>query len=158
MPPAGRRWPKRTITNDFGIPIQFYARVDFRGFEELVDQVGGVMVDVDRPVKDDEYPTDNYGYQQIYYAPGPQLLDGVHALQYARSRHGTNDFSRARRQQMVIVALRDRALQLNMLSKAPSMAGIVRESLEHRPVTRATAGHGAAGVGDRSRPHWQPGH
>jgi LCP family protein required for cell wall assembly len=120
---------KRTVSNDFGIPIQYYARVDFRGFEELVDLVGGVLVDVDRPVKDDEYPTDNYGYQRIYYAPGPQLLDGAHALQYARSRHGTNDFSRARRQQTVIVSLRDRALQLNMLSRAPNMVGIVRESL-----------------------------
>jgi len=126
---GGPDMAKRTITNDFGIPIQYYARVDFRAFQELVDLAGGVMIDVDRPVKDDEYPTDNYGYQRIYYAPGPQLLDGVHALQFARSRHGTNDFSRAGRQQMVIVALRDRALQLNMLSKAPSMLGIVRENL-----------------------------
>jgi len=126
---GGPELAKKTITNDFGIPIQYYARVDFRAFEQLVDLAGGVMVDVDRPVKDDEYPTDDYGYQRIYYAPGPQLLDGVHALQFARSRHGTNDFSRARRQQMVIVALRDRALQLNMLSKAPSMVGIVRENL-----------------------------
>lgn len=120
---------KRTVANDFGIPIQYYARVDFRGFEELVDLVGGVLVDVKDPVKDDEYPTDNYGFQRIYYAPGPQLLDGKHALQYARSRHGSNDFSRAGRQQTVIVSLRDRALQLNMLSRAPAMVGIVRESL-----------------------------
>ena len=120
---------KSTINSAFGVPIQYYARVDFRGFEELIDTTGGVIVDVDRPLKDDAYPTEDYGYKRIYYAPGPQLLDGRHALEYARSRHGSNDFSRARRQQHVLVSLRDRALQLNMLSKAPEMIGIVQKSL-----------------------------
>ena len=103
---------KRTINATFGVPVQYYARVDFRGFEELIDSMGGVIVDVERPVKDDAYPTEDYGFKRIYYAPGPQLLDGRHALEYARSRHGSNDFSRARRQQSVLVSLRDRALQL----------------------------------------------
>ena len=120
---------KSTINSAFGVPIQYYARVDFRGFEELIDTTGGVIIDVDRPLKDDAYPTEDYGYKRIYYAPGPQLLDGRHALEYARSRHGSNDFSRARRQQHVLVSLRDRALQLNMLSKAPEMIGIVQKSL-----------------------------
>ena len=120
---------RRTITADFGIPIQYYARVDFRGFEEAVNAVGGVVIDVDWPVKDDEYPTEDYGYQRIYYAPGPQLLDGKHALQYARSRHGMTDFARAARQQKVLVSLRNRALQLNMLSRAPELAGILQKSL-----------------------------
>jgi len=126
---GGPELTMRTITGNFAIPIQYYARVDFHAFEELVDTVGGVMVDVDRPVKDDEYPTDDYGYQRIYFAPGPQLLDGRRALQYARSRHGTNDFIRAGRQQTVLVSLRERAMQLNMLSKAPNLLGIVQKHL-----------------------------
>ena len=56
-------------------------------------------------------------------------MDGVTALEYARSRHGTNDFARAGRQQKVLVGLRSRALQLNMLSRAPELVGIVRKSL-----------------------------
>src|SRR3984893_7475155 len=56
-------------------------------------------------------------------------MDGPTALQYARSRHGTNDFARAGRQQKVIVSLRTRALQLNMLSKAPELVGIIQNSL-----------------------------
>jgi LCP family protein required for cell wall assembly len=119
----------QTVTTDFGVPIQYYARVDFRGFEQLVDTVGGVVIDVDQPVKDDEYPTDDYGYQRIYFGPGPQLMDGRTALEYARSRHGTSDFARAGRQQKVIVSLRSRALQLNMLSKAPDLVGIIQSSL-----------------------------
>jgi len=120
---------RRTVTADFGVPIQFYARVDFRGFEQLVDAAGGVVIDVDWPVKDDEYPTEDYGYQRIYFGPGPQLMDGRTALQYARSRHGMSDFARAGRQQKVIVGLRTRALQLNMLSRAPELVSIIQNSL-----------------------------
>ena len=50
-----------TIQANFGIKIDNYARVDFDGFEQVVDAVGGVIIDVERPVKDDEYPTDDYG-------------------------------------------------------------------------------------------------
>ncbi|MGI9149512.1 MAG: LCP family protein [Chloroflexota bacterium] len=120
---------RQTVIADFGVPIQFYARVDFRGFEQLIDTAGGVVIDVDWPVKDDEYPTEDYGYQRIYFGPGPQLMDGRTALQYARSRHGMSDFARAGRQQKVIVGLRARALQLNMLSKAPELLSIVQNSL-----------------------------
>ena len=69
----------------------------------MVNAVGGVVIDVDWPVKDDEYPTADYGYMRIYFGPGPQLMDGAQALQYARSRHGMNDFARAGRQQKVIL-------------------------------------------------------
>jgi polyisoprenyl-teichoic acid--peptidoglycan teichoic acid transferase len=126
---GGPELARSTITADFGVPIQYYARVDFRGFEQLIDAAGGVVIDVDVPVKDDEYPTDDYGYQRVYFGPGPQLMDGHTALQYARSRHGTTDFARAGRQQKVIVSLRNRALQLNMLAKAPDLVGIIQKSL-----------------------------
>jgi polyisoprenyl-teichoic acid--peptidoglycan teichoic acid transferase len=119
----------KTVSTDFGVPIQFYARVDFRGFEQAVDAVGGVVIDVDGPVKDDEYPTEDYGYQRIYFGPGPQLMDGHTALQYARSRHGTSDFARAARQQKVLVSLRNRALQLDMISRAPELAGILQKAV-----------------------------
>jgi polyisoprenyl-teichoic acid--peptidoglycan teichoic acid transferase len=80
-------------------------------------------------VKDDEYPTADYGYMRVYFGPGPQLMSGALALQYARSRHGTNDFSRAGRQQKVIVGVRNRVLQLDMVSRAPDLIGIVQSSL-----------------------------
>lgn len=126
---GGPEMARQTVTADFGVPINFYARVDFRGFEQLIDATGGVMIDVDWPVKDDEYPTADYGYQRIYFGPGPQLMDGATALEYARSRHGMSDFARAGRQQKVIVSLRNRALQLNMLARAPELVGIAQKSL-----------------------------
>lgn len=126
---GGPDMTRETIAAGFGIRPDFYARVDFRGFEQLVNLAGGVVIDVERPVKDDEYPTADYGYQRIYFGPGPQLMDGATALEYARSRHGTSDFSRAGRQQQVILSLRNRALQMNMLVKAPEMLGVVQKSL-----------------------------
>jgi LCP family protein required for cell wall assembly len=126
---GGPEMAAQTVTADFGIPINFYARVDFRGFQQLIDGVGGVVIDVDWPVKDDEYPTPDYGYQRIYFGPGPQLMDGTTALQYARSRHGMSDFARAGRQQKVLVSLRNRALQLNMLAHAPELVGIAQKAL-----------------------------
>jgi hypothetical protein len=111
------------------VPIQYYARVDFRGFEQMINAVGGVVIDVDWPVKDDEYPTPDYGYMRIYFGPGPQLMDGTQALQYARSRHGMNDFARAGRQQKVILSVRNRVLQMNMLAKAPELLGIAQQSV-----------------------------
>jgi LCP family protein required for cell wall assembly len=126
---GGPELAMQTVSADFGVPIQFYARVDFHGFEALVNAAGGVVIDVPTPVKDDEYPTADYGYQRVYFGPGPQLMDGAHALEYARSRHGTNDFARAGRQQQVILAVRNRVLQLNMLSRAPEMIGIIQNSV-----------------------------
>ncbi len=119
----------KTVSTDFGVPIQYYARVDFRGFQQMVDAVDGVVIDVDWPVKDDEYPTADYGYQRIYFGPGPQLMSGEQALEYARSRHGTSDFARAGRQQKVIVSVRNRVLQLDMLSHAPELLGIAQKSV-----------------------------
>src|SRR5438552_6461135 len=126
---GGPDMARQTVAADFGVPISFYARVDFRGFEQMIDAAGGVVIDVDWPVKDDEYPTPDYGYQRIYFAPGPQLMDGPMALEYARSRHGMSDFARAGRQQKVLVSLRNRALQLNMLARAPELVGIAQKSL-----------------------------
>lgn len=133
---GGPELAKKTVSADFGLPVRYYARVDFRGFEDLVNAIGGVIVDVDQPVKDDEYPTPDYGYQRIYISPGPQLMDGQTALYYARSRHNTSDFSRAARQQRVMLAMRDRAINLNMLPRAPELIGRVQDAVSTDLSTR----------------------
>jgi LCP family protein required for cell wall assembly len=120
----------RTIEANFGIRIDHFARINFRGFEEIVDAVGGVIVDAERTIKDDEYPTEDYGVMRLFIPPGPQHMDGRTALQYARSRHSENDFGRARRQQRVLMALRDRGLQLNILPKVPSLIGLVQKAIQ----------------------------
>jgi LCP family protein required for cell wall assembly len=121
---------RKTVEQLIGVPIQHYALVGFSGFEKLVDQVGGVVVDVERPIRDDEYPDGNYGLRRIYFQPGLQRLDGETALWYVRSRHADSDFGRARRQQQFLLALRHQALQLNLLPKAPAILGNLAGSIQ----------------------------
>lgn len=93
------------------IPIHYYIRVDFSGFKDLIDELGGIEVCVDRTFTDYEYPTLDYKYQTVYFDEGCQKMGGDAALKYVRSRHGNNgeagDFARSRRQQKVIMALKD---------------------------------------------------
>lgn len=118
---AGPAMVSRTLEQNFGIPAPYYATVDFGGFQDVVNTLGGIAIDVPRPVKDDEYPTEDYGLERVYFAPGPQLMDGTTALRYARTRHADSDFSRMARQQQVMLAMRDRALRLNMLARLPAL-------------------------------------
>lgn len=126
---GGPQLVAQTIQANFGIPIDNFARVDFTGFEQVVDAVGGIIIDVERPVKDDEYPTEDYGVQRLFIPPGPALLDGRTALMYARSRHSESDFGRSKRQQRVLVALRERATQMNIVAKVPTLLGIAQKAI-----------------------------
>ena len=119
----------RTVTANFGVRVTHYARINFRGFEQIIDTLGGIPVDVERPIKDDEYPTGDYGLMRVYVAPGPQWMNGQNALVYARSRHSENDFGRARRQQRVLMAMRERAIQANMIFKAPELVPLAQKTV-----------------------------
>jgi len=127
---SGPDLARKTIEQLLGVPIHHYAVIGFEGFEKLVDQVGGVVVDVDRPIKDDEYPDADYSMRRIFFQPGLQRLDGETALWYVRSRHADSDFGRARRQQQFLLALRRQALQLNLLAKAPAILGSLAGALQ----------------------------
>lgn len=112
---------KKTVEDILGIKIQYVARVDFTPFQNMVDTLGGVNIDVQKPLKDDEYPTEDYGTKRIFFPAGLQHMDGEEALAYARSRHQDSDFGRMQRQQQVIVALRQQAMGLGMLPKLPAL-------------------------------------
>ena len=102
---AGGALAAQTIEQFLGIKIAYVAEVDFAGFAQLVDAVGGVQIDVAQTLIDDEYPTADYGVERIVIPAGRQLMDGATALKYARSRHSTDDFDRSKRQQQVLRAL-----------------------------------------------------
>jgi len=120
---------RATIEYNFGIPIHYYAEVDFEGFVRIVDTLGGVVVDVPAPIKDDEYPGEDYNYTRIYFAPGLQHMDGRTALRYVRTRHDDNDFSRGYRQQQVLRALREQGLRLDLLRKAPQLVDALADTV-----------------------------
>jgi len=130
-PGGGPALAKKTVQYTLGIPIHYYARINFEGFEKLVDAIGGITIDVKEAIHDDKYPDSNYGYMTIDIPAGVQDMDGKTALQYARARHGGSDFLRARRQQQVLKAIRDKVFSLNIpLTKIPEMLRIVGNSVQ----------------------------
>lgn len=111
----------QTVAQNFGVPVHGYVRVDFDGFRAIVNAVGGIDVVVEQPIVDNAYPTDDYGTIRIEIPAGPQHMDGETALRYARSRHGSSDFDRARRQQQIMVALARRLLSPAAWPKLPTI-------------------------------------
>lgn len=111
----------RTIEANLGIPISAFVQIDFNGFVDMVDTVGGVTLDVPYPLKDDTYPAEDYNYQRVYFPAGWQHMDGDRALKYARTRHQDGDGRRSARQQQVLLAIRDQALDLDLIPQLPTL-------------------------------------
>lgn len=110
-----------------GMPIHYYAIVDFNLFKSTIDILGGVEVNVERTFDDFYYPIEGMEnalniddrYETVHFNEGLQTMDGDLALKYVRSRKGTNgegtDFARSKRQQKVIMAIKDKVLSINTL-------------------------------------------
>jgi len=130
---------RETIEQDFGIPINYYAWVGLDGFIKVINEVGGVDVDVTHPIVDDNYPddvgkmaNDPYAVKRLYLSPGPQHLDGPTALEYVRSRHAdlVGDFGRSVRQQQVLGALKTKLSNPDIFNKLPAIAGDLKGFLK----------------------------
>jgi polyisoprenyl-teichoic acid--peptidoglycan teichoic acid transferase len=125
----------KTVQYNLGVPVHFYVRVDFSGFQRIIDTLGGIDVDVPHVIDDPKYPDDTYGYDPFHVEAGLQHLDGASALKYARTRATLGaDFDRARRQQQVLLAILDQALAIGVVPKIPelwtTMAGTVQTDLQ----------------------------
>jgi LCP family protein required for cell wall assembly len=132
-PEGGPALLEATIESNFGIPIDGYLMVDFQAFETIVDTLGGIDADVPRTLHDTRYPDpkpgDPYAFRTIHFDPGIQHMNGKRALTYARSRMSTTDFDRAKRQQLVLLAIRERALDLRAIPRWPSLAAAVLDGI-----------------------------
>jgi LCP family protein required for cell wall assembly len=127
---GGPELAQATVEGLLGIRINSYALINFEAFTRIVDSVGGALVDVKRPIRDEAYPTADFGVERLNIQAGPQLMPGDIALKYARSRHDSNDFSRARRQQDVIAAIRARLATDGMLARLPGIVNEVGSAVE----------------------------
>ncbi len=135
-----------TVERDFGVHVDDYIWVGLLGLIKVIDAIGGIDVVTSNPVLDDFYPqdvfsSDPYGYERIAVLPGPQHLDGVHAMQYVRSRHGDleSDFGRSQRQQQVLLAIRQKAKQLapeDLPAIATAIGGELKTSIGVDRVTQ----------------------
>ena len=83
---------RQTISEMFGLPIDYYARVNFTGFQQLIDLAGGIDINVPVTIRDDLYPDISYGYDPLYISAGWQHMDGAMTLKYVRTRHADSDY------------------------------------------------------------------
>ena len=115
-----------TIEKNFGLHIDYFAQVDFEDFEGVIDAIGGVTIDVPKPLLDAEFPTLDYGYKRIFIPAGIQHMDGQTAVEYARSRHADSDTGRNQRQQQVLTAIREQGIGLSFLNNTPLQQSLQR--------------------------------
>lgn len=122
--------PEKTasvVSDITGQSVDYYVRVDFSGFKKLIDQFGGVDINVESTLEDYKYPIEGNEllypiedrYEHLLIEKGLRHLDGATALKYARSRHGTggegSDFARSRRQQQIMLAFKEKLLKYKNL-------------------------------------------
>lgn len=119
----------QTIEYNFGIPIDYFATVDIPGLEKIIDTLGGVIIDVPSQLKDDQYPTEDFGYTRAYFPAGLQKMDGKQAVRYARTRHSDGGFRRTERQQALLLAVREQALDIGILTKLPELISDVGDAV-----------------------------
>lgn len=130
LPDGGPGLAMRTVEQLLGVPIQYYALVDFNAFVRIIDELGGVKIRPKERIKLDPIGPNN----TIWLDPGVYVVDGATALAYARNRYTEGgDFDRAARQQEVLISIRDRVLQFNMLptliTKAPRLYAEVQSGV-----------------------------
>lgn len=115
----GLQATREVIAETLGLPINYYAMVDMRGFESLVDALGGVTLDIAKAVPIGGGSSKVEGYIQ----PGKGVhLDGFQALWFARSRHGASDYERMARQKCVVNALAKQATPMNVVTRFTDLA------------------------------------
>jgi LCP family protein required for cell wall assembly len=112
-----------------GIPIDYYAVMDFDGFQKMIDMVGGIDVVNQTAINDPTYDWLDGHPEGFFLAAGPQHLDGEQALAFVRSRHGSSDWARSSRQQQVLVALLHKMAQPDQILNLPGLISTVGSSV-----------------------------
>lgn len=137
---------KHVLENVTGLPVSYFVAIDFSSYEKLIDDLGGIEVDVPKTFNDPYYPikgleNETCGisgeeiakfhefysgfelekqfpcrWERIHYEKGPANLTGEEALKFVRSRHGDSDFGRSERQFAVLVGIKKKLLSANALS------------------------------------------
>jgi polyisoprenyl-teichoic acid--peptidoglycan teichoic acid transferase len=126
----------KELTFLLGVPINYFAAIDIDGFQRMIEAVGPITIDVPQAVND---PT--YGFQDgsvgFSISPGVHVLDTRLALAYVQSRHGDSDYSRAARQQQVLLALRAKLTDPAMIGNIPGLLTVAGQTIRTNfPVER----------------------
>jgi LCP family protein required for cell wall assembly len=124
VPGGGPALAMQTVQAALDVPVQYYIRLNFSAFERLIDLIGGIDVTVAETIDDPDYPDAGFGYEPFHIEAGWQHLDGRAALKYARTRATAgSDLDRVKRQQQVILAVRDKLLNERRLPQLLTQIG-----------------------------------
>ncbi|MDP2709317.1 MAG: LCP family protein [bacterium] len=128
----------QAVSDILQTPVDYYLTVDFTGFIKIIDDLGGVEVNVENTLDDYKYPI--WGnesapweqrFEHLHIDRGKQVMNGELALKYVRSRHAYgiegSDFARSKRQQKILEAVKDKALSLNTLFKPAMITNIISD-------------------------------
>jgi LCP family protein required for cell wall assembly len=119
--------------DELDVPINYYAVLNFNNFISIVDELGGIDIDVPEYIYDTAYNDCNEcGYYYVEFDEGPQHMDGETALTYARLRHSDNDFKRIERQQLVMRAIAKKAATLDLfdVGKATGLFNSYKDAIK----------------------------
>ena len=126
VPGGGPAQAMATVEELLGVPVDYYAQMDFNAFIKFIDEIGGVKIDIPEKIQVDPLGDNNTRRLK----PGVQTLTGELALAYARVRKGEgDDFDRAQRQQQVILAIRNQLIRPRMLPELIAKAPILYSEL-----------------------------
>jgi LCP family protein required for cell wall assembly len=131
-PVGGPDLARRVVSEVLQLPVPYYVVVDFRGFKRIINTLGGVVVDVEHPIYDPDYPADTGNdYITVDIKAGRQWMDGDTALKYVRSRMSDpeGDFGRSKRQERLLLALKDQVLRPATLARAPVLLAQLQDTV-----------------------------
>lgn len=128
-PGGGPAFQAYTISQVFGLRIDRTVVLNFAAFENAIDTIGGIDLDAPKAIHDEKYPDDEGGTLVLEIPAGWVHMDGRTALMYARTRHQDSDFGRMRRQQQVMLAIRDKLFSPDVIPVLPSLAQVVYNSV-----------------------------
>lgn len=135
-PGGGGALVKDTILYNLGIPVDYYVRIGFDGFRDVVELLHGVDVAVSCEIEDwklkepELNPSDEENWEMFSLGPGIHHMHGETALWYVRSRRNSSDFERGRRQQQVLRAILDKGLELEIVPQLPALWETYHETVE----------------------------
>lgn len=134
---SGGNTMKLLVSDITDLTIHYFVVLDFDGFSQLIEVLGGVTVNVENPINDQQYPKEDGSNETEVFklAAGQQYLDGETALKFVRSRHSTgaegSDFARSARQQQIVAAVKEKALSAGVLTNPVKLVRIFETLGKH---------------------------
>ncbi len=123
----GLKYSKKSVSDVTGMDIHYAVSVDFKAFKEIIDTLGGVRITLFRPFSE----TNQFEEGVIELPSGSQTIDGDTALLFARARFSTSDFDRAGRQQQLLLAVKEKAFSLGVVSNPVKIISILNSLGNH---------------------------